>query len=103
MKKRQEEYLNNLKNELDIGNNFIDYFISIGLNEDIIFSDFLYENDLETLNKSELVKPDILSKFPPIEKAMITADENIIRVNVLLFYHFLFSTLNLYFYLMSSI
>ena len=81
MRKKHEDYLNNLKKELDKGNNFVDYFISIGLNQDIIFNDFLYENDLETLNNSELIKPEILSKFPPIEKTKINIDENVIRVN----------------------
>lgn len=81
MRKTKEDYLNNIKKDLDIGNNFVDYFITIGLKEEVIFSDYLYTNDLETLNKSEFVKPDIISKFPPVEKSLVTADENIIRVN----------------------
>jgi len=85
MRKTKEDYLNIIKKELDFGNNFVDYFISIGLKEEILFSDFLYNNDIQTLNESELIKPDILSKFPPIEKSLVTADENIIRVIQLIF------------------
>jgi len=81
MRKTKEDYLNNIKKDLDIGNNFVDYFITIGLKEEVIFSDYLYTNNLDTLNNSEFIKPDIISKFPPIEKSLVTADENIIRVN----------------------
>ncbi len=60
-----------LKKELDKGNNFVDFFVTIGVNRDLTFSDFLYENDLETLNKSERINPEILTKFPPFDKKTI--------------------------------
>ncbi len=71
----------------------------MGLKEDIIFDDFLYSNDVDTLNKSELIKPDILSKFPPIEKSLVTADENIIKVFILKnrkFFSFVYFMFRLY-------
>jgi len=80
MRKTNDDYLNNLKTELDKGNNLIDYFLTIGISEEIIFNNFLYENDLATLSSSDLIKPDILTKFPPIEKKNVIVDENIIRV-----------------------
>lgn len=80
MKKTNEDYLNNLKKELDKGNNFVDYFAVIGLKEDVIFNDVLYENDIETLNQSEDIKPELLSKFPPFDKSIISIDENMINV-----------------------
>jgi hypothetical protein len=80
MKKTQDDYINDLKKDLDKGNNFVDYFITIGLKEEAIFSDFLYKNDLDTLNKSPLTKPDITSKFPPIDKTIIGIDESLIKV-----------------------
>jgi hypothetical protein len=69
-----------LKKELDRGNNFVDYFVLIGLNKSLIFSDWLYETDLDSLNSSEKLNPEILSKFPPFDKTTINIDENMIRV-----------------------
>lgn len=76
MKKQDDS----LKKELDKGNNFVDYFVTIGMKQDLIFSDFLYENDLNTINQSELINPEILSKFPPFDKTTINIDENMIKV-----------------------
>lgn len=80
MKKTQDDYINDLKKDLDRGNNFVDYFITIGLNEDVIFDDFLYNSDLKTLNNSPKIKPEIISKFPPIDKTIIGIDESVIKV-----------------------
>jgi hypothetical protein len=74
-----------LKKELDRGNNFVDYFVLIGLNKSLIFSDWLYETDLDSLNSSEKLNPEILSKFPPFDKTTINIDENMIRVKLILF------------------
>jgi len=82
MRKTNDDYLKNLKSELDKGNNLIDYFLTIGLGSDTIFNNFIYENDLNTLNNSEFIKPEILTKFPPIEKKNVIVDENIIRVKL---------------------
>jgi len=95
MRKTNDDYLNNLKTELEKGNNLIDYFITIGINEEIIFNNFLYENDVATLNASELIKPEILTKFPPLEKKNVIVDENIIRVIMFIFIslHFVILTI----------
>ena len=77
MKKSPED---SLKRELDKGNNFVDYFVVIGLKQDLIFSEFLYENDLNALNNSELLNPEFSSKFPPFDKTTINVDENMIKV-----------------------
>ena len=69
-----------LKKELDKGNNFVDYFVIIGLNKEIPFDKWLYETDLEGLNSSGKIVPEILSKFPPFDKTTINIDENMIRV-----------------------
>lgn len=86
MKKTHDDYINNLKKELDKGNNFVDYFAVIGIKEDVIFSDFLYENDINTLNDSGKISPELLSKFPPFEKSTISIDENMIKVTKIVFY-----------------
>jgi len=67
-----------LKRELDKGNNFVDYFVIVGLSKENTFSDFLYEDDLVTLNQK--IAPEILTKFPPFDKTTINVDENMIRV-----------------------
>jgi hypothetical protein len=79
-KKTTKDYEKILKGELDRGNNFVDYFTVIGLPSDLIFSDFLYENDLYKIHESGKLKPEILSKFPPFDKSTISIDENIIKV-----------------------
>jgi hypothetical protein len=79
MKKGQED---SLKKELDKGNNFVDYFVIIGIKQDLIFENFLYENDIDVLNSSPLINPEILSKFPPLDKTTINIDENMIRVKI---------------------
>ena len=81
MKNTKKSPDDSLKKELDKGNNFVDYFLVIGLNSELVFSDFLYENDLETINQSDSLNPEILSKFPPLDKTTINVDENMIKVN----------------------
>ena len=83
MQRTQDEYLTNFKKELDKGNNFVDYFVTIGLKEEIIFDDYLYETDIAILNQSIQISPDIISKFPPIEKTIIGVDESIIKVKLI--------------------
>ena len=78
MKRKTEiDHLTSLKQDLDRGNNFVDYFIVIGLNEDTMFDSYLYSNDLETLNSK--IKPEIVSKFPPFDKKILAIDDNIIN------------------------
>jgi hypothetical protein len=79
MKKANDD---SLKKELDKGNNFVDYFIVIGLKPEVIFDDFLYETDIKELNSTynEKISPEILSKFPPFDKTTINVDESMIKV-----------------------
>lgn len=80
MKKTQDD---SLKKELDKGNNFVDYFTVIGIKQDLIFDDFLYQNDIDVINSSPLIVPEILSKFPPFDKTTINVDDNMIRVKII--------------------
>ena len=82
MKRTQDESQNILRKEIDKGINFVDYFVIIGVKQDLILDDFLYQNTLETINNSEKINPEILSKFPPFEKTTINIDENMIRVKL---------------------
>ena len=73
-----------LKKDLDKGINFVDYFLTVGLDYDLIFNDFLYENEISVLNESELTKPVLLSKFPPFEKTLVNIDDSLISVKLFL-------------------
>ena len=80
-KLEQPKELTELKTELDKANNFIDYFLVIGLDPEVAFSDWLYETNVEELNciyKKEMT-PKIISSFPPFEKHTIFYDESMIR------------------------
>ncbi len=65
---------------MDNTNNFIDYFLVVGLSPDVVVSDFLYETDLKELNNNSMIKPEIISKFPPFDKSSVSVDDNIIKV-----------------------
>lgn len=69
-----------LKEELDQANNLIDYFLILGLEPNIFMNKWLYENDLDTINKvyKEELKPKILSSFPCFEKHTIAFDDSIL-------------------------
>ena len=75
-----DDYIN-LKEELDKANNLIDYFLILGLEPSIAMNKWLYENDLENLEKlyKDKLKPKILSSFPCFEKHTIAFDESILN------------------------
>ena len=74
-----DDYIN-LKEELDKANNLIDYFLILGLDPSIAMNKWLYQNDLDNLNKlyKEQLKPKILSSFPCFEKHTIAFDDSIL-------------------------
>ena len=79
--RKSKVLINQLKNDLDNTNNFIDYFLVIGINHNNFFNDFMYENDCSVINNSGKIKPEIISMFPPVEKSTISIDDNIIKVS----------------------
>ncbi len=70
----------NQSNKIDLGhgNFFIEFFYSIGIDQDLIFDDFLYNSSLDTINENAKINPTIISKFPPVRKPNILIEENII-------------------------
>lgn len=78
--KSDEDYLENLLKGVDKGNNFIDYFVTIGLSKSLMYDENLYECTIEELieDRSKF-KPEILTKFPPIDKSTINIDNNLIQ------------------------
>ena len=70
-----------LKEELNKGTNFIDYFLIIGIDPEIYTQEWLYSNDFEELNenfKEKNITPKIISYFPPYEKTKIAFDDSLI-------------------------
>ena len=76
----EDEEYNKLKDELDKANNFIDYFLVVGVDPEIYKHHWLYECDADELNKKykEQLEPKIISSFPPFEKHTISFDESIL-------------------------
>lgn len=71
------------KMDLENGNYFVDYFYCLGLDHDLIFSDFLYTNDIKTLNESIKIRPVVITKFPNVNKSIIKFDEeSILKVSL---------------------
>ena len=70
-----------IQQELDRGNNFIDYFLVIGLEPEIYKKNWLYaeEFDILTAKHKDEIKPKIISSFPPFEKTTISFDESILN------------------------
>ena len=69
-----------LKEDIDKGNNFIDYFLVIGLSPDSFFDDKIYECNLEELEVKykDILQPKVISYFPKFDKTTIAFDESII-------------------------
>ena len=76
----EDEDFNKLKDELDKANNFIDYFLVVGVEPEIYKNDWLYESDIDELNNNykEQLQPKIISSFPPFEKHTISFDESLL-------------------------
>ena len=74
-----KEYIK-LKEEIDNGTNFIDYFLIIGISPEVFFDDKIYECSLDELNNKykDQLQPKIISYFPQFEKKTIAFDDSII-------------------------
>ena len=79
--KTLEESINEYKKKLDLGRNFVDYFLTVGLEPKIALNPWVYENSIQKLNATykEYLSPKIINKFPSFDKKLIGFDESIIR------------------------
>ena len=70
-----------IKDKLDCGNNFIDYFLVVGLEPSVYKYDWLFSSDIETIYKEHEaeIKPKIISSFPFFEKSTIAFDDSILN------------------------
>ena len=69
-----------MKEELDKANNFIDYFLVVGLPPNIFLENWLYESDIDGLNEKfkESFQPKVISYFPNFEKHTIAFDDSVV-------------------------
>ena len=64
----------NIFQNVEDDNNYIDYFFEIGVKPEIFNQNFLYESNINELNIK--LKPEIISKFPDINKKSIIINNN---------------------------
>ena len=78
------EYHNYLVNELNMSKTFCEYFLVIGLDPRISMRTYLYNTEPQEILKyySHEIKPEILTKFPPMQKNYINIDNSIINIIV---------------------
>ena len=79
-RKNKDELLKEVEDKLNLGHNFVDYFLTIGVDPNIFKEKWLYESNISELNnkyKDEL-KPIIINKFPTNDKKLVGLDEAII-------------------------
>ena len=76
------EYHNYLVNELNMSKTFCEYFLVIGLDPRISMRTYLYNTEPQEILKyySHEIKPEILTKFPPMQKNYINIDNSIINI-----------------------
>ncbi len=79
-RKNKDELLKENEDKLNLGYNFVDYFLTIGVNPSVFKENWLYESDISLLNDKykEELKPIIINKFPPNDKKLVGLDEAII-------------------------
>ena len=68
-----------LKQELSTIKKFIEYFFIIGLDPKISIEGFLYNSSIDDLYNyySKNLKPEIITKYPPLNKSYINIDDNL--------------------------
>ena len=76
------EYQNYLKNELNMTKTFCEYFLVIGIDPKISMRTYLYNTEPHEIQNfySNEIKPEILTKFPPMKKNSINIDNSIIDI-----------------------
>ena len=78
----KNKYVNELKNFLNSCQTFAEYFVLIGIDPKISMRDYLYNSSPSELKKyySNEIKPEILSKYPPMEKSYINITSSLIDI-----------------------
>ena len=76
------KYQNDLQNELNMAQTFLEYFLIIGLDPRISMRNYLYNTEPSEILKyyANEIKPEVLSKYPPMKKNIINIDNSIIDI-----------------------
>ena len=79
--KTNGESIKDFQDKLNLGYNFVDYFLTIGVKPEVFLNQWLYDSSIEELNSvyKDQLMPEIINKFPSFEKKIIGIDENIIQ------------------------
>ena len=75
------EHIQKLKEQLETGNNLVDYFFISGISPSLCTNELLYKITSEEKNSEilkDILQPKILCKFPDFDKTNVTIDEGII-------------------------
>ena len=75
------EHIQKLKEQLETGNNLVDYFFICGISPSLCTNELLYKVTSEDINSEalkDIFQPKILCKFPDFDKTNVTIDEGII-------------------------
>ena len=77
--KKNYKNIAEIKEELSTPKKFLEYFFIIGLDPKVSIEEYLYNSSLEDLNNFYLknLRPEIITKFPPINKSYINIDDNL--------------------------
>ena len=76
------KYQRNLTNELNLAQTFAEYFLVLGIDPRISMRTYLYNTEPNEILKfySNEIKPEILSKYPPMKKSYINVDNSILDI-----------------------
>lgn len=76
------KYQKDIKNALNMAQTFAEYFLIIGIDPKISMRTYLYNTEPNEILKyySNEIKPEILSKYPPMKKDYINIDNSIIDI-----------------------
>ena len=81
IRKTKEQLIKDYQEKLNLGYNFVDYFLTIGVDPEIFLNQWLYDSSLEELNSliNDQLKPKIINKFPSFDKKDIGISDAIIQ------------------------
>ena len=76
------KYQKDLQNELNVAQTFAEYFLILGIDPRISMRNYLYNTEPNEILKfySNEIKPEILSKYPPMKKDYINVDNSILDI-----------------------
>ena len=79
---KMNKYQINLTNELNLAQTFAEYFLILGIDPRISMRTYLYNTEPSEILKfySNEIKPEILSKYPPMKKSYINVDNSILDI-----------------------